>query len=301
MLDDESFDGEIVVNIEIYEDAPDQPSHDMNEEGFQDDDVVPPVGFGFLAKVTNAIRTTPETLLWYRTHQNAADIGFDPDGLCLKVCRYARNIPAKYLTAREAMNATPAENRVFKVRNLRRGMVLYFADPNDDNPADHIVTMIGRVKGFDPDSLDDVLCETNSVVNNEIVVVRGSYFHEHWGDSFVFGATWLNGIEFDIANPPSLVEKFHNTARVYDLAILRRAKKAGRKHAGHVYDNILTQVNLLPDTPKLPRVRAFKNKVRQEHLLDMPLLNEAVQGGLKDRVKTIRDEIRRLLDSLPDE
>jgi hypothetical protein len=136
---------------------------------------------------------------WYRQHQTRGQIGFDPDGMCLKICRVSAGLPSLYPSAKEAQDATPDEHRVYKVRNLRRGMKLYYDDPNDSNRFGHIVTMIGRVKGADLDSLHDVLVETNSVKANEIVVVRGDYFPQHWGDPFVFGATWLNGEEIDYA------------------------------------------------------------------------------------------------------
>lgn len=143
------------------------------------------------------MRAWKAVLEWYRSHQTASQIGFDPDGMCLKICRTAHGLNSVFPSAKAAQDATPAAHRVHKVRDLRRGMVLYYDDPRDSNRFGHIVTMIGRVKGFNPDSLHDVLVETNSVKANEVVVVRGDYFPQHWGDPFVFGATWLNGSEID--------------------------------------------------------------------------------------------------------
>lgn len=147
------------------------------------------------------MRDFKETLEWYRNHQTTRQIGFNPNGMCLKVCRVARGIDAKYPTAKANQDATPQRHRVHRVRDLRRGMVLSYDDPHDSNKAGHIVTMIGRVKGFNPDSLRDVLVETNSVKSGELVVVRGDYFPRFWRDPFVFGATWLNGVELDVPNP----------------------------------------------------------------------------------------------------
>jgi hypothetical protein len=149
------------------------------------------------------MRSWRDVLEWYRSHQTGSQIGFDPDGMCLKICRVSAGLPSLYPSAKEAQDATPEKHRVRRVRDLRRGMKLFYDDPNDSNRFGHIVTMIGRVKGADLDSLHDVLCETNSVKANEVVVVRGDYFPRHWGDPFVFGATWLNGQEIDYAGRES--------------------------------------------------------------------------------------------------
>lgn len=301
MSDELLLDDDVVEGVEIYEGPPDHSGPDRNQYGLQDDAVPFGTAFSLAANFTSSPRDYEETLEWYRTHQTAAQIGFDPDGYCLKVCRTARNIPVKFETARLAMLATPNEHRIHEVRKLRRSMVLYYADPNDGNTADHIVTMIGRVKGFDPDSLRDVLVETNSVKANELVVVRGDYFYQHWGDPFVFGATWLNGVELDVPQPKTKVEKFHDTAPRYDLRILARAGKNGRPKAQKAYDAILSQVKQLPDNPKFHRVREFKNQALDDKIVDLRILDKAVESGLKYKVKSIRDEIRRLIKSLPDE
>ena len=299
---EENFDDETVDDIEIYEGLPELDVPRTNENGDQDDEIPLGGGLSLLAR-TAAVRTTPETLAWYRTHQFGGQIGFDPDGVCLKVCRTARNIGPKFLTARQAQLATPEQHRVHRVRDLRKGMVVFFDDVNDSNRAGHIVTLIGRVAGFDPDSLDDILVETNSVVANEVVVVRGSYFQIHWGDEYQFGATWLNGVVFDIGEKESLIEHFQDGGPVYRLNLLARAGE-DRPAAKRVLDGIMTQVNGLPDNPKLFRIKEFKAKVRSgEKLLDMSLLNKAVEerGNRPGRIMAARDEIRRLIESLPDE
>lgn len=136
-------------------------------------------------------RTQSETLAWYRTHETTRQIGFDPDGQCLKVCRTARRIPSMYPSAISAQNATPAKHRVKDLSKLRNGMVVYYDDPRDDNPFGHIVTITDHAKVIK--SLADFEVRTNSVKSNQVVVVRGDYFGKHWGDKFQFAATWLNG------------------------------------------------------------------------------------------------------------
>lgn len=296
----EDFEGE-ELDVAPYEGDPNFNGPVVDEGDLQDDEPSDHPMLGLLARMPTATRTWVQALDWYKNHQTKSQIGFDPDGMCLKVCRTARNIPAKHLTAREAMLATPAEHRVHKVRDLRRGMVAFYADPRDENPADHIVTIIGRVKDFDPESLHDVLVETNSVKSDELVIVRGDYFEQYWGDDFKFGATSLNGVELDTPHYENKVERFHDSAPKYNLALLKKAGDAGRLAAFRTLDKILTQVNQLPDSPKLVRVREFKDQVRSDRILDIRLLDEAVKAGRTGRVKEVRDEIRRLIDALPDD
>lgn len=143
-----------------------------------------------------------ETVQWYRTHETRSQLGFGPNGMCLKICRTARDLPALYPSAVAAQVATPKQFREYDIADIRRGMVGYFDDPNDSNPFGHIVTWVGRIKGVDPSKLSSLLCRTNSVVSDEIVVVRGDYFPTHWGDQFQFAATWLNGQELEMGTKP---------------------------------------------------------------------------------------------------
>lgn len=143
-------------------------------------------------------RDTQETVQWYREHETTAELGFDPNGMCLKICRSARNIGPAYLSAAASAAATPSTHRVYGVEDITRGMVVYFDDPNDSNPYGHIVTVVGRRKSIDPSRLDSLLVRSNSVKSHEVVVVRGDYFGQHWGDAFQFAATWLNGVVLDL-------------------------------------------------------------------------------------------------------
>lgn len=307
MNDPDNFEGEELVDVEPFEGKPIylQP---VTLDGDQDDEApendgpegsfVPREIAGLMTRVTSGPNTWQETLAWYRSHHTKAEIGFDPDAMCLKICRTARNIPARFLTARAAMLSTPGEHRIHKVRDLRRGMVAYYADPRDSNDADHIVGVIGRVKGFNPDLLSDVLMVTNSVQVDRLTVVRGTYFEDHWGDDFKFGATWLNGFELDVPNHGTKVERFHDTAPEYNLRLLARAD---RPKAQRILDQIETQVRRLPNSPKLVRVQEFKLQVHDDRILDLRILDEAVAAGRVGLVKHVRDEIRRLIGALPEE
>lgn len=179
---------------ELYEGDPEDIPRTV--DGKQDDSLSE-MARGFMAASQN---NTAETIEWYNRHGDNPP--FDPDGMCLKICRTARNIGPMYPTAVSAQHATPTRYRVPRVRDLRRGMVVYYDDPNDSNPYGHVATMVGRVRGVAPHLMHSFVVETNSVVANKIVRVRGNYFPRHWGDKFQFGATWLNGQELKLPAPP---------------------------------------------------------------------------------------------------
>lgn len=142
------------------------------------------------------MRDTEGTIEWYRrNHDNPP---FYPNGMCLKICRYARDIGAMYPSAVTAQNATPERYRVRDLSKITRGMVAYFDDPNDGNPYGHIVTVAGWIKGSNKDSLADLMTWTNSVVSGKITLARASFYPNYWGDRFTFAATWLNGQELDL-------------------------------------------------------------------------------------------------------
>lgn len=251
------------------------------------------------------MRDWRETLDWYRSHQTAQDLGFHPDGMCLKICRTARGLPAVYPSAVVSQNATPQAHRVHKVADLRRGMVGYFDDPNDSNQFGHIATMIGRVKGADRDSLHDTLWETNSVISGQVVVVRGDYFAQHWGDRFVFGATWLNGSVLDVpavkSDQPELgearLENFRETANEWDVKILDRLAEK-RADVRRQVNLIEEAVRRLPSDERETRVKEFKERFRERRILDMTLLNEAVRDGRVGGVKAQRDKLRQIIKKI---
>lgn len=144
------------------------------------------------------MRDVQGTMEWYKTHHTTSEIGFNPDGRCLQVCRTARDIAARYPSALVAALATPEEHRIYKIEDLRQGHVLYFDDQRDSNPFGHIVTLRGRVDGVDPSSPRSLRLSTNSVKSGLLVIVLGDYFYRHWGDPFMFGADWLNGVELSM-------------------------------------------------------------------------------------------------------
>lgn len=240
-----------------------------------------------------------ETMEWYRENNTTGEIGFDPDGMCQRVVRTARDIEPVYATAKKAQDATPKEHRFTRVRDLRKGMVVYFDDPNDSNTAGHVTTMIGRVKGFDEDSLHDVLVKTNSVKSGELVVVRGDYFEEHWGDKFQFGSDWVNGHVVEVFQRKPKQEPVAGTRQAFresgpkwDVNILDKVGERLPEVKQRV-DRIEATVAELPDDVKDDRVEKFKNRFEKNRVLDMPLLNALVsEKPQATRIKALRDELR---------
>lgn len=137
-------------------------------------------------------RDTAGALAWYRTHTSTSTIGFNPNGMCLKICRTARNIGAKYPSAISSQLATPKANRITNLNAIVPGMVMYFDDPKDSNPYGHIVTVESRDMAVR--SLADIIVWTNSVKSGMLTKVRADYFPEQWGDGFVFASNVLNGV-----------------------------------------------------------------------------------------------------------
>lgn len=137
---------------------------------------------------------------WYRSNTVwPQDIGFDPDGMCQKICRTAPNIGPLFASAFAQQQGTPMADRVHRISDIRAGMIGLFDDPNDSNPFGHVVTFMGRDLDADPDSLSSLFTRTNSVKSNQIVVVRADYFGRFWGDSFQFASKSINGVQLDIA------------------------------------------------------------------------------------------------------
>lgn len=148
-------------------------------------------------------RDTPEVKDYYRTHETKQQIGFDPDGQCLKICRTARRILPGAPSALASALMTPAQFRILNIADLVVGDVMYFDDPHDDNPFGHIVTVMARFKDLDPSSLRSLAVRTNSVKSDMVVPVRADYFGQHWFDGFQFGGRWLNGEPFyDLIEKP---------------------------------------------------------------------------------------------------
>lgn len=170
------------------------------------------------------MRTTEETAAYLR-HQH--DIGsYSWYQKCLMLQRTARGIPAVYSSALAAAEATPEDERVYALQDLKRGMVAYSDDPNDGNPYGHIYFIIGN------DNRDQLLTWSNDVrLRGHVDVVSIEYYQRYWGDKFQFGATWLNGYDFsEFDKPPKetrggLGENYLHAIEDIEKAIRRHEKK----------------------------------------------------------------------------
>jgi hypothetical protein len=261
--------------------------------------------------------TWQEDLEWYDTHQTTDQIGFNPDGMCLKVCRTSRAVGPKYMTAKECQDAVPKELRVYRVRDWRKGMKLFVDDPNDSNTAGHIVTIVGRVKGFDWDDPNDVIVETNSVVSGQLVRVRATYFTQNWGDKIQFAAPWINGVELDypgwkhdgrgedVAEKPKpdtapRVQNFRESGNKWNVNILDRAVEiGGRRDIKPKIEAMERAVENLPDDLKDSRVDEFKKTFEEDRVLNMMLLNTYLEDHPNAiRVKAGRDKLRVAIKSV---
>lgn len=193
---------------------------------------------------------TKTTIEWYKDNGNEPP--FNPDGLCLKVCRTARDIDAVYPSAVAAQEATPRDDRVYDISKITRGMVIYFDDPRDSNPYGHIVTVHGWVKGSPRKSLHDILVWSNSVVAGKLVMTRADFYPKFWGDMFQFAATSLNGVDLDLpdrkakkkpaldkaTNIKNAIEDLQKAVKYHDDAGHPRLVRALRRDIANLRDII---------------------------------------------------------------
>lgn len=158
-------------------------------------------------------------------------------GLCLSLQRQARGLPAVYPSALSAALATPESERVYKVADLRRGMVAYSDDKTDGNPYGHIYFIIGWKNPKDRTDPSTCLTWTNDRRPGMVDVVPLSFYRESWGDGFQFGATWLNGYNF--AEFEARPEPDRPTlGATYDHAI-EDIRKALRHHKSKGHDRLV--------------------------------------------------------------
>lgn len=141
-----------------------------------------------------ALKNTEEAALFLKEAHEGPLVW---ERFCLKLQRMARGLPIVYPSALTAQLATPESERVYKIEDLRRGMIAYSDDPNDNNPSGHVYFIAGRNK------LGQVLTWTNDAIRTGGVdIVPIDFYRKNWGDKFQFGATWLNGYDFSEFDKP---------------------------------------------------------------------------------------------------
>lgn len=138
------------------------------------------------------MKTTPETMAFLRGQAQSRSSAWG--GLCLKLQRTARGLPALFPSALASAQGTPSSHRVHSLPNVQRGMVAYFDDPNDSNAFGHITAVAGRSH-----TTGELLHWTNDAAGHgRVSLVRHSFFEQFWGDSFQFASDWLNGHKLDL-------------------------------------------------------------------------------------------------------
>lgn len=169
-----------------------------------------------------APRATKEAAEFLRTAHTGPLIW---EGLCLMLQRSARGLPPVYPSAIAAQLATPESERVYKREDLRRGMVAYSDDPRDSNVFGHIYFIAGR------DKSGRILTWSNDIRRSGGVdIVPLDAYEKYWGDTFQFGATWLNGYDFAEFDKPPVETRgtlgANYRAAMEDVARLERKHRA---------------------------------------------------------------------------
>lgn len=175
----------------------------------------------------NAPRRGSEAVAYLKAQRDSNTTKWD--GLCLSLARHARGIPALYPSALAAAHATPVTERVKYWPHLKMGHVVYFDDPDDNNPYAHIATVAGwNGPRTDPDNCILGSNDVRGPDGNLVGFVPLTWFKKHWGDSFLFGAGWLNGYNFRELDAGTAVVKPHAGPEL-DAAIAS-LEKAIRRH-----------------------------------------------------------------------
>ena len=231
----EKHDPEVVpeeeAQLEVTEPDGQNPYTAEDFDGIQDPDAVD-TGLGGASGTSSpdAPNNTKQAMSFLRRQATSNSTAWR--ALCLSLQRQARGLPGVYPSALAAQHATPQSERVEAVKNLKRGMVIYFDDPNDSNPYGHIAGVAGFRAGK-AKTLDNLLVWSNDArVSGGVSLVAASFFPNNWGDQFQFGATWLNGYDFadfDKA-PPKPAELGSRYDRAIELLV--NAVEYHRK-AGH--------------------------------------------------------------------
>ena len=100
------------LDIEPYEGHPDFDSAQaVDLDGTQDDE-----GLGGLLEdikdgQDKGVSTWQEMREWYKTHNTTEELGYNPDGMCLKICRNARNVFPFYASAKACQDAVREAGR----------------------------------------------------------------------------------------------------------------------------------------------------------------------------------------------
>lgn len=94
------------------------------------------------------------------------------------------------------------------------------------------------------------------------------------------------------------VNNFRESGNKWNVNILDRAIRHGRRDIEPKVAAIEDAVAGLPDDVKDTRVHEFKDHFAEKRILDMALLNDAVENGRSGRVRVQRDKLRAAIKSV---
>lgn len=111
----------------------------------------------------------------------------------------------------------------------------------------------------------------------------------------------IDGLPIPLPPPPAptLVQRFLEGGPRYDLKLLDRAVDNGRTGVRDNRDEIVFQVKRLHLVKGSPRVNRFLETFKNDRVLRMGALNNAVKAGRTGIVKDVRARIMREIHKLP--
>lgn len=177
-----------------------------------------------------APHSTQDAMEW---HQRAAHGPNVWDNLCLALARQARGVPSRYYSAKAAQDATPAAQRV-QWGQLQRGHIGYFDRVGDSNPFGHIATCAGRT----PDGRLRWWTNDARVQGGVSLVIdpsrSSSWFGTYWNAPFTWGASWVNGYDFNMGGDQSRDVQAERDRKYGSGAVYVQKLRQGQQHSDSV-------------------------------------------------------------------
>lgn len=110
----------------------------------------------------------------------------------------------------------------------------------------------------------------------------------------------MNKLKAPVKKTPTRISKFVDGGSPYDMNFLDAAVQGGRHGTVKaVRDAIDSQIRRLPQHEHNTRISKVVDDFHNRRLLRVGLLNDAVKGGRRGVVKSVRDEIQKQIRRLP--
>lgn len=196
--------------------------------------------------------------------------------------------------AEDGWKSEPEKYRHEGDRNPPRGVPVTFKGGSHDNWHRAISKGNGVIRSTDMDGDKYAPGVTSDTTIPAI--------EQHMGLPYVGWSDTIDGLL--IPNPPlpdTEITLFYKSKPLWDVNHLDKAIQNGRKGVKEIVLAIDHQVSLLPNDPgSKSLVDQFVARYDKDRILKMTLLNHAVANGRVGEVKKVRDELRKLIKSLPD-